>query len=235
MSSYAESAVNGSWTGMVRYAILNGSLWAVGSAWSTAIRAIVLEIVPQDATDIVLGELLAAASTTVLAARVVSRHAGLRVCSVQTWGMSLFDRAADLLFELDHAETLPMELARCARAHRRRARRRTRDDRPPPRVRPPATTVSTLQTALETRRRWGIFASRDDFFGDSPYLGDDTSRTHMEPYVEAFCGAFATSTVPVERRDRGQPTKHQHRRQRHADARKRARRSERRARQRLEA
>ena len=40
---------------------------AVGSAWSTAIRAIVLEIVPQDATDIVLGELPAAASTTVLA------------------------------------------------------------------------------------------------------------------------------------------------------------------------
>ena len=78
MSSYAESAVNGNWTGMVRYAILNGSLWAVGSAWSTAIRAIVLEIVPQDATDIVLGELLAAASTTVLA--VVVSFLAMRKC-----------------------------------------------------------------------------------------------------------------------------------------------------------
>ena len=125
--------------------------------------------------------------------------------------MSLFARAADLLFELDHVETLPMELARATHV-------RIVDERAVGRAtivllrefKHLATAVSTLQTALETAAEVGYFlASRDDFFGDSPYLGDDTSRTHMDPYVEAFCGVFATSTVPVERRGlRSQPTKH---------------------------
>ncbi len=68
--SYIESATAGNWVGMLRFAILNGALWAVGTAWSTAIRAVTLQIVPGDSVDVVLGELAAATVTTALSVAV---------------------------------------------------------------------------------------------------------------------------------------------------------------------
>lgn len=65
--SYIESASRGEIVTTTRYAILNGSLWAIGLAWSTAIRSIVITLIPSDTRDIVLGELLAAVITTAFA------------------------------------------------------------------------------------------------------------------------------------------------------------------------
>lgn len=74
--SYAESATEGNWVGMLRFAVLNGALWAVGSSWSTAIRAVTLQIVPNDSNDVVLGEIAAATVTTLLS--VVVSYAVMR-------------------------------------------------------------------------------------------------------------------------------------------------------------
>ncbi len=74
--SYAESATEGNWVGMLRFAVLNGALWAVGSSWSTAIRAVTLQIVPNDSRDVVLGEIAAATVTTLLS--VVVSYAVMR-------------------------------------------------------------------------------------------------------------------------------------------------------------
>jgi len=68
--SYAESATNGNLVGMARFAVLNGALWAVGSSWSTAIRAVTLQILPDDSRDVVLGEIAAATVTTLLSVLV---------------------------------------------------------------------------------------------------------------------------------------------------------------------
>ena len=54
--SYQESARRGEVFQTLRYAVLNGSLWAVGVAWSTAIRSIVIELLPKDSGDVILGE-----------------------------------------------------------------------------------------------------------------------------------------------------------------------------------
>lgn len=56
--------------GMLRFAVLNGALWAVGTSWSTAIRAVTLQIVPNDSQDVVLGEIAAATVTTLLSVAV---------------------------------------------------------------------------------------------------------------------------------------------------------------------
>lgn len=74
--SYAESATAGNWVDMLRFAVLNGALWAVGTSWSTAIRAVTLQIVPSDSRDVVLGEIAAATVTTVLS--VVVSYAVMR-------------------------------------------------------------------------------------------------------------------------------------------------------------
>jgi hypothetical protein len=64
------------------------SLWAIGTAWSTAIRAIVLQLFPHDDMDVVLAELSAAALTTCLAlgvAIVVARpcfRCGVSSCMI---------------------------------------------------------------------------------------------------------------------------------------------------------
>lgn len=68
--SYTQSAVDGNWVGMVRFAVLNGALWAVGTSWSTAIRAVTLQILPNDSRDVVLGEVAAATMTTLLSVAV---------------------------------------------------------------------------------------------------------------------------------------------------------------------
>tara|TARA_B110001452_G_scaffold123280_1_gene102233 strand:- start:14065 stop:14427 length:363 start_codon:yes stop_codon:yes gene_type:complete len=76
--SYTESATDGNWVGMLRFAILNGALWAIGSSWSTAIRAVTLQIVPTDSRDVVFGEIIAAMATTF--ASVVVSYAVMRCC-----------------------------------------------------------------------------------------------------------------------------------------------------------
>lgn len=68
--TYAESAAEGNWVEMLRFAVLNGALWAVGTSWSTAIRAVTLQIVPNGARDVVFGELAAATVTTVVSVSV---------------------------------------------------------------------------------------------------------------------------------------------------------------------
>lgn len=55
---------------MTRFAILNGALWAIGSSWSTAIRAVTLQIIPDDSREVVLGEIAAASMTTILSVTV---------------------------------------------------------------------------------------------------------------------------------------------------------------------
>lgn len=65
--SYIESAGRGEVVNATRYAVLNGSLWAIGLAWSTAIRSIVTTILPTGTRDVVVGELLAAIITTAFA------------------------------------------------------------------------------------------------------------------------------------------------------------------------
>lgn len=64
MQTYSDSARRGEIFSTIRYALLNGSLWAVGSAWSVSIRAVVMELLPNGKVDIVIGELLAALLTT---------------------------------------------------------------------------------------------------------------------------------------------------------------------------
>lgn len=77
--SYVESATAGNFLDMLRFAVLNGALWAVGTSWSTAIRAVTLQIVPDDSRDVVFGELAAASVTTILSV-VVSYTVMRRGC-----------------------------------------------------------------------------------------------------------------------------------------------------------
>ena len=75
--TYAESARNGQPIAATQHAILTGSLWAIAISWSTAIRSVVIELIPENTRDVVLGELLAAAITTAFAvgiSLVVSRR-----------------------------------------------------------------------------------------------------------------------------------------------------------------
>lgn len=78
--SYLESAGRGEVVNTTRYAVLNGTLWAIALAWATAIRAIVIELLPSDTHDVVAGEILAAVITTALAvliAIVVARRCSI--------------------------------------------------------------------------------------------------------------------------------------------------------------
>lgn len=43
-----------------------GALWAIGSAWSTAIRQISVTLFPTDHMDVVVAEIVAATITTIL-------------------------------------------------------------------------------------------------------------------------------------------------------------------------
>lgn len=76
--SFEEDARRGNLSGVVQKAALYGILWAIGSSWSSAIRAIALTIVPQNTTDIVLAELGAAAFTTFVGA-------GVAIAATQNW------------------------------------------------------------------------------------------------------------------------------------------------------
>lgn len=77
--SYEESAIHGNWMGMLRFAVVNGALWAIGTSWSTAIRAVTLQMLPDDSQDVVLGELAAASITTVLSV-LASYAVMIKIC-----------------------------------------------------------------------------------------------------------------------------------------------------------
>jgi hypothetical protein len=68
--SYEQSAVHGNWMGMIQFAVVNGALWAIGTSWSTAIRAVTLQMLPDDSEDVVIGELAAVGITTTLSVLV---------------------------------------------------------------------------------------------------------------------------------------------------------------------
>lgn len=54
------------WRGLVRFSILNGVLFSVGTSWSTAIREVSRLVLPEDTPDAVLAELFAATLTTAI-------------------------------------------------------------------------------------------------------------------------------------------------------------------------
>ena len=51
--SFQKSAADGDIIGALQLALVYGSLWAIGSSWSTAIRGVVLFILPDDSRDVV--------------------------------------------------------------------------------------------------------------------------------------------------------------------------------------
>jgi len=69
--SYEESVIRGNWVDMFRFAALNGTLWAVGTAWSTSIRAVTLTLIPDDDVDVVVGEIAAASLTTIFSVVII--------------------------------------------------------------------------------------------------------------------------------------------------------------------
>lgn len=62
--SYQDSAARGDAVATFRFAIVSGSLWAIGSSWSAAIRAIAIVALPSSV--VVVAELGAALLTTVI-------------------------------------------------------------------------------------------------------------------------------------------------------------------------
>jgi hypothetical protein len=77
MASFERAAVEGRVGSLLQSGAVSGALWAVAIAWSTAIRAVALAIVPDDTLDRVVAELVAAAIVTVFAigiALVVGRN-----------------------------------------------------------------------------------------------------------------------------------------------------------------
>lgn len=69
--SFHQSAERGDFVTTLSYASLNGALWAVGSAWATAIREIMVVLIPRtDDNLVVLTELGSASIVTVSAASV---------------------------------------------------------------------------------------------------------------------------------------------------------------------
>ena len=66
MSSFQERARSGDPLGAFRYAAVAGSLWAIGSSWSTAIRQVAITLFPSDTVEVVVAELISALLTTAL-------------------------------------------------------------------------------------------------------------------------------------------------------------------------
>lgn len=77
--SFEKTAAEGDVVGTLRLAVVTGSLWAIGSSWSMAIRQVVLFILPNDASDVVIGELLSASITTLLGV-------GVAIAAARHWG-----------------------------------------------------------------------------------------------------------------------------------------------------
>lgn len=87
MATFAESARQGDVANVFKLAVINGALWAVGIAWSTAIREIALIVLPEDTPDAVLAELLAAGVVSVLGV-TVALAAGRTWCRSATLASS---------------------------------------------------------------------------------------------------------------------------------------------------
>lgn len=66
--SYESAVVRGDVVGAFRMAIVTASLWSIGSAWSVAVRQVVLELVPDDGNVHVAAEIGAALMVTVAGA-----------------------------------------------------------------------------------------------------------------------------------------------------------------------
>ena len=80
---YAEHAARGEALSLLRIATLNGTLWATALAWSTAVREIVVTVLPDNLTSLrVLAELVAIVITTALG--VVVAIAITRPCRAPT-------------------------------------------------------------------------------------------------------------------------------------------------------
>lgn len=82
MTDFYEQTARGDALGALSTAASFSALWAIGSAWSTAVRAISLQLFPHETMDIVVAEILAAAITTFvgLAIALVSARAWSRCC-----------------------------------------------------------------------------------------------------------------------------------------------------------
>ena len=66
MGTFYEQTARGDALGALATAASFSALWAIGSAWSNAIRAISLQLFPHETMDIVLAEVSAAIVTTFL-------------------------------------------------------------------------------------------------------------------------------------------------------------------------
>lgn len=64
--TFHESATQGDIVSTLQIAVVYGALWAIGSSWATAIREIVITLVPNDTENQALAELGSAAITTVI-------------------------------------------------------------------------------------------------------------------------------------------------------------------------
>lgn len=64
--SFVDRAAQGDACGALKQATVYGALWAIGSSWSTAIRAIALQLFPHDDMEVVWAELAAAGMVTAI-------------------------------------------------------------------------------------------------------------------------------------------------------------------------
>lgn len=76
--SFQNNAESGDVLGAIRTAIVYGSLWAIGSSWSIAIREVVRAIFPENSIDRILAELASAGITTIMGV-------SLSVLATRTW------------------------------------------------------------------------------------------------------------------------------------------------------
>lgn len=70
MQDFYSSAQSGNVRFTIGHALVTGCLWASGIAWSTAIRESILIVIPDDITDRVVAEFVAAIATTLLAVAI---------------------------------------------------------------------------------------------------------------------------------------------------------------------
>lgn len=94
--TFQERAERGDVVGALRVAMVYGSLWAIGSSWSLAIRQIVVEIVPAGTSNKVFAELGAALITTGLGVFVA-------LAAARNWNIpDCTSRCVDRCFKNDH-------------------------------------------------------------------------------------------------------------------------------------
>lgn len=101
--TFHESAERGDILSTLRIAVVYGSLWAIGSSWSTAIREIVYTFVPDDADTRVVAELGAAAITTLL---------GVGVALIATRKCSACEKKREPPPPMDESRTRPSSRVR---------------------------------------------------------------------------------------------------------------------------